>query len=172
MPPRAIRIRSASLLLAAMSGALGCGGSTPSLDAGPPPVDQCTNSADLGIIGALAAMEDGGIPDGGVPEGGPYPYSYQAALTTALKVCGGQVCLQAILNEVDAEQCMSECLSMTEVAGLSSGCIACQSETIRCAAANCINVCLGSDPALCDACGIEHCGARTVECTGLPQMLP
>lgn len=160
------------VVLLAASVVAGCGDSSDAGGSGSTAVDQCTGAGDLEIIAALAADLDGGAPDGGVPDGGPYPYAYMEALIDEIDTCANQMCIGAILMEDDAEQCMSDCLMATDAAGLSDGCIACQGELIRCAAASCLNVCLGDDQDLCDACGLENCGARQVACTGLPQPLP
>ena len=150
--------------------AAGCGSSSSAPDAGPLPVDQCLNASDLAIFEALVATTDGGLPDGGVPDGGPYPFSFQAALSPLIEACGRGDCLGAILSEDNAEQCMAACLGSTSAAGLSTECIACQNEAVRCAAAHCVTICLGSDPEACLACGYQYCGARTIECSGLPQI--
>jgi len=169
---RILAVVAGALSLLVVASLSGCGDSSSSADGGSLPVDQCTNPSDLGIIASLAAQLDGGIPDGGVPDGGPYPYSYMMGFRVAIETCADTMCIGAILAENGAEECMSNCLATTDAAGLSKECIACQNEVIRCGAAYCINVCLGSDQALCDECGLLHCGARLVECTGLPQELP
>jgi len=152
-------------LLTAASGCGGDSGGNP--DSGPPPVDQCNNPDDIAIIENLASATDGGIPDGGVPDGGPYPLSYWYALRPVLATCGTESCLNEILTDNGADMCMAQCLESTDAAGLSKGCIDCQSELTRCVTASCINVCLGSDLDACSACTYATCGPRLAECTGL-----
>ena len=157
-----------SLTLVLLLLAAGCDDSPPpATDAGPLPIDPCTNADDLAIMEALA-----GTPDGGVPDGGPYPTSFQEALTIEIQTCANQTCLTQLLTGNGGEECMIDCLATTGAAGLSTGCLACQNEVVQCGATHCINVCLGSDEALCRACGYEYCTPRLGECTGLPQPVP
>jgi len=155
------------LLLAA------CGGDDASPDAGPPPVDQCTDPSDIAIIANIAAMTDGGIPDGGVPDGGPYPTSFNEALGRYMgETCTGSTapCFQNILSETDVDACLTQCFMGSAAEGLSKGCANCYVELIGCGADYCITSCLssGQGSTECDACVQAACGARHEACTGLP----
>jgi len=163
--PRSRLLPLGLLLLLALPA--GCGGdSSGPADSGPPPMDQCTGASDLAIIEGLFDLVDAGLPDGGVPDGGPYPYAYEVALGTVMRMCTDELCIGAILTDNNAEQCVSDCLDMTAAAGVSGGCIGCQNELIRCTTANCVNLCLGSDEAACNACVLTACGERMGACTG------
>ena len=156
-----------SLLLLFLLLAAGCNDS-PSAppDAGPLPMEQCIGASDLAIIGSL-----GTAPDGGVPDGGPYPYSYLRALGDEVEACStADTCLPDIIADDQPEQCINDCLATTPAMGISTGCVGCYVEIMRCIAQHCTTLCLGSDPVLCETCSYENCGARMAECTGITGM--
>ena len=156
------------LSIAAWLLVLGCDDSSATPDAGPLPVDQCTNAADVALLEALAATTDGGLPDGGVPDGGPYPTSFLTALGQAIDSCTRGECLPNVIADDGLAECIDTCLADTPAGGLSSGCRDCNIEVIYCTTNNCATQCLGSDTSMCEACAAEHCVPRLTECTGLP----
>jgi len=160
-------------LVACVSLVVGCGGDGDGgQDAGPPPVDQCTNAADIAVIENVVQAADAGVLDGGVPDGGDYPTHYARLLGYVVQDCTNNTCLTNILQENMVYECISACLATTPAVGLSEGCVGCQVEVVQCAIDHCFVVCQGSDMSLCEQCAIDYCAPRLVECSGLPGDIP
>lgn len=140
----------------------GCGddGAQMSLDAGPPPVDECVNPADTPIVTALYA--DGGsgmsLDDHVLP-----------CVRDPFTPCYALI-FDATATDEELAECISDCVSETPVAGLSDGCLVCFGGGTRCAADLCLIPCVGGDQVLCSACLNENCLPSVWECTGVPPL--
>lgn len=135
--------------------AIGCGGDDDAAS-GPPDggADQCIGAADQAILASFIA--DGGV--GQSPE-----------LNDILRTCAQGSCSAPIVERQydEATDCMATCFESTDLAGLSEPCTFCWTAGIICTGRNCVAVCLGDNPELCEACVLENCVPARSYCTGL-----
>ena len=136
-------------------------------DSGPPAVDQCVNGSDLGLVNALVAVPDGGVPDAGRTDG-LVANGVVDLMTAALGACVRDSCGPYILSEsAELGTCVEGCVAASDLAGLSTGCTGCWTEFSRCAATNCVTLCVADFTApACVDCLSTNCLGRYFACTG------
>jgi len=131
----------------------GCGDDDAGLPDAGSPADQCVSASDQAIL-------DGFVVDGGT--------GLSMAMNDLLRSCA-YGCDSVILGGdlETAAECMNPCYEMSAIAGLSPGCQDCWTSSSICGGHYCAVQCLGSDPAMCEACVNEHCTPGRDYCTGL-----
>ena len=145
------RFSLASALLAMSLCTIGCADES---GPPPPPLDQCLNAADEGVL-----MSDGGDA------------------FSILDSCAYGACMPALISYTSdpdgAEMCMSDCFGASSAGALSDGCSQCYVDFSLCAASACLAPCgVMMDMVACQACTAMNCASAFEECSGLTAPAP
>ncbi len=154
-----------ALVVAATILNIGCGDDNDStVDAGPPPIDQCLNPSDIAIARGTVSGDGGLIygNDAGIDSLGDYYAN-----------CAVADCLPELLGQdrVALEACLLTCVAPTPADGLSAECRSCYLDILNCAAITCATFCLADRESVgCHECYEDACEPPAKTCTGLENL--